>query len=28
VASTANCSPVTDAVERPVPVALHVEVVA
>jgi hypothetical protein len=28
VASTATCSPVTDAVERPVPVALHVDVVA
>lgn len=28
VASTATCSPVTDAVERPVAVALHVDVVA
>jgi uncharacterized OsmC-like protein len=28
VASTATCSPVTCAVERPVPVALHVEVAA
>ncbi len=28
VASTATCSPVTGAVERPVPVAMHVEVVA
>lgn len=28
VASTATCSPVTDVIERPVPVALHVDVVA
>ena len=28
VASTTTCSPVTDAVERPVSVALHVDVVA